>query len=61
MVRKHTHSVGLILYCTADHKWDSSPRQVLEVRVEAVTEGERRFMAAWGEEEEGAARHRQEK
>ena len=32
-----------------------------EVWVEAVTEGGRRFMAAWREEEEGAAKHRQEK
>ena len=32
-----------------------------EVWVEAVTEGRRRFMAAWREEEEEAARHRQEK
>ena len=31
-----------------------------EVWVEAVTEGGRRFMAAWREEEEDAARHRQE-
>ena len=29
--------------------------------VEAVAEGGRRFMAAWREEEEDAARHRQEK
>ena len=28
--------------------------------VEAVTEGGRRFMAAWRQEEEDAARHRQE-
>ena len=32
-----------------------------EVWVEAVTEGGRRFMAAWREEEGDAARHRQEK
>ena len=32
-----------------------------EVWVEAVTEGGRRFMAAWREGEEDAARHRQEK
>ena len=32
-----------------------------EVWVVAVTEGGRRFMAAWREEEEDAARHRQEK
>ena len=32
-----------------------------EVWVEAVTEGGRRFMASWREEEEDAARHRQEK
>ena len=32
-----------------------------EMWVEAVTEGGRRFMAAWREEEEDAARHRQEK
>ena len=32
-----------------------------EVWVEAVTEGGRRFMTAWREEEEDAARHRQEK
>ena len=32
-----------------------------EVWVEAVTEGGWRFMAAWTEEEEDAARHRQEK
>ena len=31
-----------------------------EVWVEAVTEGGRRFMAAWREEGEDAARHRQE-
>ena len=29
--------------------------------VEAVTEGGRRFMVAWREEEKDAARHRQEK
>ena len=32
-----------------------------EVWVEAITEGGRRFMAAWREEEDDAARHRQEK
>ena len=32
-----------------------------EVWVEAITEGGRRFMPAWREEEEDAARHRQEK
>ena len=32
-----------------------------EVWVEAVTKGGRRFMAAWREEEEDAARHRQDK
>ena len=32
-----------------------------EVWVEAVTESGRRFMVAWREEEEDAARHRQEK
>ena len=32
-----------------------------EVWVEAVTEGGRRFMAAWREEKQDAARHRQEK
>ena len=32
-----------------------------KVWVEIVTEGGRRFMAAWREEEEDAARHRQEK
>ena len=32
-----------------------------EVWVEAVTEGGRRFMAAWREEDEDAARHRQGK
>ena len=32
-----------------------------EVWVEAVTEGGRRLMAAWREEQEDAARHRQEK
>ena len=32
-----------------------------EVWVEAVTEGGRRFMAAWRDEEEDAARHRQDK
>ena len=31
-----------------------------EVRVEAVTEGGRRFMAAWRKEEVDAARYRQE-
>ena len=29
--------------------------------VEAVTEGGRRFMAAWRQEEKDAARHRQDK
>ena len=33
----------------------------VEVWVEEVTEGGRRFMDAWREEEEDAARHRQEK
>ena len=33
----------------------------VEVWVEAVTEGGRRFMAAWREDEEDAATHRQEK
>ena len=32
-----------------------------EVWVEAVTKGGRRFMTAWRQEEEDAARHRQEK
>ena len=32
-----------------------------EVWVEAVTKGGRRFMAAWREEEEDAARHRQDR
>ena len=32
-----------------------------EVRVETVTEGGRRFMAAWRKQEVDAARHRQEK
>ena len=32
-----------------------------EVWVETITEGGRRFMAAWREEEVDAARHRQEK
>ena len=32
-----------------------------EVWVEAVTEGGRRFMAAWREEDEDAARYRQGK
>ena len=32
-----------------------------EVWVEAVAEGSRRFMAAWREDEQDAARHRQEK
>ena len=32
-----------------------------EVWGEAVTEGGRRFMAAWKEENEDAARHRQQK
>ena len=32
-----------------------------EVWVEAVTKGRRRFMAAWREEKDDAARHRQEK
>ena len=32
-----------------------------EVRVEAVTEGGRRFITAWREEEEDAARHHLEK
>ena len=32
-----------------------------EVWVETVTEGGRRFMAAWRKEEVDAARHRQEK
>ena len=32
-----------------------------EVWVEAVTEGGRKFMAAWRQKEEDAARHRQEK
>ena len=47
-----------VQYSTGDWK-----RMALkaEVWIEAVTEGGRRFMAAWREEEEDAARHRQEK
>ena len=33
----------------------------VEVWIEVVTEGGRRFMAAWRKEEEDAAKHRQEK
>ena len=40
--------------------WETMAVQA-EVWVEAVTEGGRRFMAAWRQEEEDAARHRQEK
>ena len=40
--------------------WETTALKA-EVWVEAVTEGGRRFMAAWREEEEDAARHRQEK
>ena len=32
-----------------------------EVWVEAVTEGGRRFMAAWREEDEDAAKHREKR
>ena len=53
--------------CTERHPdvWHNGGLEVMalkvEVWVEAVTEGGRRFMAAWREEEEDAARHRQEK
>ena len=40
--------------------WKKMPSKA-EVWIEAVTEGGRRFIAAWREEEEDAARHRQEK
>ena len=53
--------------CTERHPgiWHNGGLETMalkaEVWVEAVTEGGRRFMAAWREEEEDAARHRQEK
>ena len=40
--------------------WKATALKV-EVWVEAVTEGGRRFMATWRKEEVDAARHRQEK
>ena len=57
--------------CSADHEQNWQPYPVdpywnttaskAEVWVETVTEGGRRFMAAWRKKEVGAARHRQEK
>ena len=47
-----------IQYSTGD--WKTMALKA-EVWVEAVTEGGRRFMAAWREEEGNTARHRQEK
>ena len=53
--------------CTERHPgvWHNGDWETMavkaEVWVEAVTEGGRRFMAAWRQEEEDAARHRQEK
>ena len=41
--------------------WKATALKADEVWVEAVTEGGRRFMAAWRNEEVDAARHRQEK
>ena len=41
--------------------WKATALKAEEVWVETVTEGGRRFMAAWRKEEEGAARHRQDK
>ena len=59
------HNVGekptVILYTfgiTGD--WKASALKA-EVWVETITEGGRRFMAAWRKEEVDAARHRQEK
>ena len=40
--------------------WKAMPLKA-EVWVEAVTEGGRRFMGAWREEEVDASRHRQQK
>ena len=53
--------------CTERHPgvWTTGDWKAMALKakvwVEAVTEGGRRFMAAWREEEEHAARHRQEK
>ena len=41
--------------------WKAMALKKAGVWVEVVTEGVRRFMAAWREEEEDVARHRQEK
>ena len=41
--------------------WEATALKKAEVWVETVTEGGRRFMAAWRKEEVDAARHRQEK
>ena len=41
--------------------WKSTVLLEAEVWVETVTEGGRRFMAAWRKEEVDAARHHQEK
>ena len=52
----------LDLYPTLDGAGDWETMAVkAEVWVEAVTKGGRRFMAAWRQEEEDAARHCQEK
>ena len=52
--QENTHRYGI----TGD--WETMAVKA-EVWVEAITEGGRRFMAAWRQEEEDAARHRQEK
>ena len=46
-------------FCIA-RDWKATAMEA-EVWVETVTEGGRRFMAAWRKEEVDAARHRQEK
>ena len=54
---KHTHIVSTR---SNTGNWETMAVKA-EVWVEAVTKGGRRFMAAWREEEQDAARHRQEK
>ena len=53
-----TRLIHTLLHITGD--WETMAVKA-EVWVEAVTKGGRRFMAAWRQEEEDAARHRQEK
>ena len=61
----YSYAVGMLRVTVKHNERWSIHKQTMAVKaeawVEAVTESGRKFMAAWRQEEEDVARHRQEK